>query len=198
MFEVSSVGASKVPLQNSAKFSSSNQSPDILTPIDSTARNGNTVSRRRFQKGSVYLNKTKTQWLGMYAEYVLDSHGVERRNRKQIVLCPAKTGETITRKRDAQRLLQPYLDRVNAFLSEPARERKTATFAGFVEIWERDYLTLSKPSTQSATKSSLKRLKEMLGTKDMRKIDAGDIQRLVSRMSREGLDAKTIRNMWER
>ena len=39
---------------------------DKITPIDSTARNGDSVSRRRFQKGSVFLNKTKTLWMGSY------------------------------------------------------------------------------------------------------------------------------------
>ena len=79
------------------------------------------VARRRFQRGSVFLNKSKTQWLGMYAEYVLNQHGVEQRLRKQVVLCPVKLGDKITRKRDAQRLLQPYLDRVNSSLATPAR-----------------------------------------------------------------------------
>src|SRR4051794_10741842 len=128
---------------------------DTMSPIDSTARNGNSVARRRFQKGSVYLNKTKTQWLGMFSEYLLDAQGVERRIRKQVVLCPAKVGESINRKRQAQKLLQPYLDRVNSSLSAPLRERKNATFAAFAEIWERDYLSLSKPSTQSSTRSNL-------------------------------------------
>jgi len=132
----------------------------------------------------------------MFAEYVLDSNGVERRICRQVVLCPVKTGEIVTRKRDAQRLLQPFLDRVNASLSTPNRERKNATFTAFVELWERDYLALSKPSTKSAAKSNLKRLKAALGTKDMRKIDAGNIQRLISGMTREGLDPKTIRNLW--
>jgi integrase len=144
----------------------------------------------------VFLNKAKTQWLGMYAEYVLDSHGSERRIRKQIVLSPVKTGETITRKRDAQRLLQPYLDRVNSSLSAPLRERKNATFEAFAQIWERDYLSLSKPSTQSSITGHLKRLKMALGKKDMRQIDAEDIQKIISAMDSEGLDPKTIRNLW--
>ncbi|MGC2184981.1 MAG: site-specific integrase [Terriglobales bacterium] len=144
----------------------------------------------------MFLNKTKTQWLGMYAEYVLDSHGLERRVRKQIVLSPVKTGETITRKRDAQRLLQPYLDRVNSSLSAPLRERTNATFEAFAQIWESDYLSLSKPSTQSGIGGHLKRLKTAFGPKDMRKIDAGDIQRLIASMDCKGLDPKTIRNLW--
>ena len=162
----------------------------MLTAIDSAAQNGESVARRRFQKGSVFLNKTKTWWLGMYAEYVLDSHGVERRKRKQVVLCPVKIGEKITRKREAQKLLQPYLDRVNSSLAAPARERKSATFEGFAAIWERDYLSLSKPSTQSSTRSYLKRLKAAFGKKDMRQIDAGDIQRLISESMLEGLTRK--------
>jgi integrase len=153
------------------------------------------VARRRFQKGSVFLNKAKTLWLGMYAEYVLDSNGVETRKRNQVVLCPVKMGDKITHKREAQRLLQPYLDRVNSSLTAPARERKSATFEGFAAVWERDYLSLSKPSTQSSTRSYLKRLKAAFGKRDMRQVEAGDVQRLISASMSE-LDPKTIRNMW--
>jgi len=132
----------------------------------------------------------------MYAEYILDAQGVERRLRKQVVLCPLKTGGKITRKREAQKLLQPYLDRVNSSLASPARERKTATFEAFAGIWERDYLSLTKASTRSGTRSYLKRLKATFGRKDMRQIDAGEIQRFVSALTAEGLDPKTIRNLW--
>jgi integrase len=174
----------------------SNPSDDRMSVIGSTAQNGDSVSRRRFQKGSVFLNKSKTQWLGMFTEYVLDSHGAERRVRRQVVLCPVKVGETVTRKREAQRLLQPYLDRINSSLSAPVRERKNAAFEVFAGIWERDYLSLSKPSTQSASRGHLKRLKAAFGQKNMRQIDAGDIQRLISAMDSKGLDPKTIRNLW--
>lgn len=53
-----------------------------------------------------------------------------------------------------------------------------------------------EPSTQSGMCGHLKRLKAAFGPKDMRRIDAGDIQRLVSEMDSEGLDPKTIRNLW--
>jgi integrase len=66
----------------------------------------------------------------------------------------------------------------------------------FAEIWERDYLSLSKPSTQSGARSNLKRLKAAFGRKDMRAIDAGDIQRFVAASMKEGLDPKTLRNYW--
>jgi hypothetical protein len=103
----------------------------IASTIDSTARTGEDVARRRFQRGSVYKNKTGTMWLGIYAEYILDAHGAEKRNRKQVVLCPVKNGEQIVGKREAQKLLQPYVDRMNCSLGTPVRERKSATFEAF-------------------------------------------------------------------
>jgi integrase len=158
---------------------------------------GSTVSRRRFQRGTVYLNSTKTQWLGAYSEYALDTHGVERRKRVRIVLSPARKGDgTPVRKSEAKNLLQPYLNRVNEQSTFPSRERKTATFEGFAEIWERDYLILSKPSTQSSVRTQLRTLKAEFGKKDMRTIDAGDVQRLISKLTRAGREPKTIRNMW--
>src|SRR5579863_9648830 len=96
----------------------------IIPAIDSAAREGTPVARRRFQKGSVYMNATRTMWLGMYAEYSLDSQGVEVRKRQQIVLCPVRVDGIVKTKRDAQRLLQPCLDKVNASISQPSRERK--------------------------------------------------------------------------
>jgi hypothetical protein len=129
---------------------------------------GTSVHRKRFQKGSVYMNATKTMWLGAYSEYVLDCHGVEKRVRKQVTLSPVKIGDTKISKRDAMRLLQPSLDRVN---SGTARARKSITFDAFSEVWERDYLSQSKPATQSATKSYLKRLRAAFGTRDMRTIE---------------------------
>jgi len=99
----------------------------IPSAIDSTAK-GELVARRRFQKDSVYKNKAGTAWLGMYSQYVLDASGIERRKRRFVVLGPVhKPGGEEMREREAQRLLQPYLDRVNSSISAPAREHKSAT-----------------------------------------------------------------------
>ncbi len=145
----------------------------------------------------MYLNKTKTRWLGAYSEYALDAHGVERRKRVRIVLSPSRKDDgTPVRKSEAKNLLQPYLNRVNEQSTFPARERKTATFEGFATIWENDYLVLAKPSTQSSVRTHLRILKGAFGTKDMRAIDAGDVQRLIARLTREGKEPKTIRNVW--
>jgi hypothetical protein len=66
----------------------------------------------------------------------LDSHGVEKRARRQVVLGPIhKPDGTQMTKREAQRILQPYVDRANSSLGTPARERKSATFDAFAQIW---------------------------------------------------------------
>jgi integrase len=169
---------------------------NIRPAIGSTAK-GETVARRRFQRGSVYQNRSKTVWLGMYSEYVLDSNGVEKRRRKSVVLGPVNkpSGEEM-RKREAQRLLQPYVDRVNSSISAPAREHKSATFEAFADIWQRDYMSLSKPSTQATMRGHVKRLKASFGSRELRQIGCGDLQRLIAKMEAEKYEAKTIRNLW--
>ena len=136
-------------------------------------------------------------WLGQFSNYVLESNGAEKRIRKQMCLGPVRKpdGSDMT-KREAQRLLQPYVDRVNASIAAPVREQKGATFEAFSKIWERDYLCLSKPSTRSTTRGQLKRLSCAFGNKDMRQIDAGDFQRIIAKMEAEALNPKTIRNLW--
>lgn len=84
----------------------------------------------------------------------------------------------------------------NSAAFSPARERKSATLEGFITIWERDYLALSKRSTQSAVRSQMKALKAAFGKRDMRQIGAGDLQRLIAKMQKDGYEPKTIRNMW--
>ncbi|MGA7524645.1 MAG: site-specific integrase [Acidobacteriaceae bacterium] len=144
----------------------------------------------------MYLNSTKTQWLGAYSEYALDGHGVERRKRVRIVLSPArKDDSTPVRKSEAKNLLQPYLNRVNEQSAFPARERKSATFEAFATIWENDYLILSKRSTRSSVRTHLRLLKAEFGQREMRQIGAGDVQRLIAKMT-EQKGPKTIRNVW--
>jgi integrase len=184
-------------MQGCAPVRSRSADADTLPPaIDSTARIGESVVRRRFQRGTVYQNRTNTQWLGAFCSYVLDSNGAEKRVRKQLVLCPVKSNGKITGKREAQRLLQPYVDRVNVSIASPQREHKSSTFEAFAEIWERDYLSLSKASTQSGMRSNLKRLKAAFGQKELRAIDAGTLQRFIASSMAEGLGPKSVRNLW--
>jgi integrase len=154
------------------------------------------VSRKRFQRGSVFKNRTRTMWLGAYSEYVLDGHGIEQRVQRQIVLTSCKVdGRDIT-KREAQRMLQPLVDKANASLGQTTQARKSVMFAAFCDVWVRDYLSLQKPATQSASRSYLKRLRAAFGTRDMRSVTAGDLQRLIAASTAEGLSPKTIRSLW--
>jgi hypothetical protein len=109
-----------------------------VSAIDSTAT-GENVARRRFQRGSVYQNQSGTVWLGAYSEYVLDHNGIEKRKRKCVVLGPIrKSAGQEMRKKEAERLLLPFLDRVNSSISVPAHEHKSAAFEAFIGIWDRD------------------------------------------------------------
>jgi integrase len=162
----------------------------IASAIDSAARNGESVARRRYQRGSVYQNKAKTVWLGNYAEYMLDSDGAEKRVRREVVLgAVRKPDATVMSKRED-------VDRINSSLSTLARERKSATFDAFAQIWEQDYLSLSKASTQSTMRGHIKRLKSVFTQKDMRQISTGDLQRVIASMVADEYQPKTIRNLW--
>jgi integrase len=132
----------------------------------------------------------------MYVDYILVD-GAERRQRKQITLglINKPDGSQMT-KREVIRILQPYVDRVNASLSVAARERKSPTFEEFSKFWVRDCLSLSKPSTQLTMRGHVKRLVTEFGGKDMRQICTGDLQRIFAAMVAEEYNPKTIRNVW--
>jgi integrase len=170
---------------------------NIPPAIDSTAK-GEAMARRRFQRGSVYLKGNV--WLGSYSEYVLDSNGVETRQRKEVRLGLMRTldGEEMSKRdarKSASKLLRPYLDRVNSSLSGVPKTKKI-TFDAFVPIWEQQYLSLSKPSTQATMRGHAKRLKRFFGSKEMRQIEAADIQCLIAKMVADHYNPKTVRNLW--
>jgi hypothetical protein len=72
------------------------------------------------------MNRTKTLWKTTVTDYVRGSDGVERRKRREITLgrVAAMT------KREAQRKLQPYVDRVDAAAFNPTREEKKHSLLG--------------------------------------------------------------------
>jgi hypothetical protein len=107
-----------------------------------------------------------------------------------------KAGDNKVTKRETMRLLQPHLDKANSSIAAPIHENKSITFDAFSKVWERDYLSLQKPATRSAMRSYLKRLRAAFGNHDMRKIDAGDVQRVIALSMADGLALKTIRPLW--
>jgi hypothetical protein len=75
-------------------------------------------------------------------------------------------------------------------------ELKSTMFDAFVPIWEWDYLSLSKPSTEATMRGQVKRLKNVFGSKELRQIGVADVQQLVAKMGTEGFESKTTRNLW--
>ena len=150
------------------------------------------MARRRLQNPEPYMNKNKTLWKASLSFYVRDSNGEEKRERKQITL-----GRTATMtKREAMRELRPYVDKANASAFAPACEEKTITFDEFSNIWMKDYLSLSKPSTQATMRGHVKKFKEFFGSMKMRQITPADVQRFISNKVAEEYEPKTVRNFW--
>ncbi len=154
---------------------------------------GETVARRRFQKGSV--RQRSNVWIGRFLEDVVE-HGIVRRKHRTVLLCPVRTsdGRAVT-ERQALRLLQPYLDKVNSATYQPEQVKKTIFFAEFAARWEADILSQKKPSTQMSARVHLKNyLLPALAGREVRAIQTEDIQHLLSRLNGR-VSPKTIRNI---
>jgi integrase len=163
----------------------------VSSAIDSTAK-GEDVARRRLQNPEPYMNRTKKLWKATVAEYVRGEDGAERRQRREITLGPTASMS----KREAQRRLRPILDRVNASAFNPTPKQKNIAFDAFTDVWDKDYLSQSKPSTRATMWGHVKKLKQFFGQKEIRGIDTGDVQRFVVYLTAQGYKPKTIRNFW--
>jgi integrase len=148
------------------------------------------MARRRYQKGSL-VPKTGVPknglWIGRWREDVIQPDGTITRPYKWEIL--GTTRDYPTRKL-ALRALEARLSTIN---SPTYRARPTATFAEFANRWEATVLSQHKPSTQSSTRSQLRRwLLPGLGTCALKDLDG---QRLQAFVSGCGCNAKTIRNL---
>ncbi len=143
------------------------------------------------------LNSARNAWLGWLTEYHRDAAGTEYRKRRKLTLCPLRKEDgTAVSKREALRLLQPHVDRVNASIATPKEEIKRIGFQDFTKVWKRDCLALSKPSTQASMNSHVTRITKIFGNRDMRTIEAAEIQSFISSLKESGLAPKTVRNTW--
>jgi integrase len=157
----------------------------------------NKLARRRFQRGSVFINTAQTAWVGTFIEYHRDAAGREYLKHRKVSLCPIRREDgTPVGSREAERLLRPYVDRANANAVNPQRETKTIPFDAFAEVWKTKILITKKASTQASAKSVIKRLNAAFGQTEMRKITIEDLQSLVSKMHSDKMSPKTIRNVW--
>jgi hypothetical protein len=148
------------------------------------------MARKRYQKGTlVKQEKKEPKWFGQYREDVVDSTGAVHRVCRKVLLGTKR--ELPTRKL-AQRRLDLVLSRINPPTYRPGR---VATFAEFVEVWERDALVLSKPSSRKAAESHLRcYLIPRLGKLRLEEISQQTIQQFVSELAKN-LSRHTVLNV---
>ena len=148
------------------------------------------MARRRYQKGSL-LPKSGLPinglWIGWWREDVIQSDGSITRPYKWEVL--GTINDYPTRKL-ALRALETRLLTIN---SPTYRARPTAAFAEFANRWDAMVLSQHKRSTQSSTRSQLRRwLLPQLGNCALKDLDGQRLQAFVSSCH---CNSKTIRNL---
>ena len=148
------------------------------------------MARRRYQKGSLVPNRgipTNGLWKGRWREDVMQPDGTIKRPYKWEVLGIIRDYPT---RKLALRALEARLSTIN---SPTYRARPTATFAEFASRWDATVLSQHKPSTQSSTRSQLRRwLLPGLGNCALKDLDGQKLQAFVSACK---CKPKTIRNL---
>jgi integrase len=125
----------------------------------------------------------------LYREH--DQNDGEGGKRKQI---PLGVTKEIT-KREAQRRLQPYVDRANSFYLSAIQRPKSATLDAFLPHWERSILCMKELSTQTTAHFHIKVLSRFFGSTELRQIGPS-VQLMVAALKAEDYTSKTTRNIW--
>jgi integrase len=148
------------------------------------------MARRRYQKGSLLPKvgaPSNGLWIGRWREDVIQSDGTITRPYKWEVLGTIQDYPT---RRLALRALEARLSTIN---SPTYRARPTSTFAEFAKRWDATVLSQHKPSTQSSTRSQLRKwLLPQLGVCALKDLDGQRLQGLVFACGR---NSKTVRNL---
>jgi integrase len=148
------------------------------------------MARRRYQKGSL-LPKSglpkKRGWVGRWREDVIQLDGTTRRPYKCEFLGTLQDYPT---RKLALRALEARLSIIN---SPTYRARPTATFGEFANRWDAMVLSQHKRSTQSSTRSQLRKwLLPHLGGVAVKDLDCQRLQAFVSNCQ---CNPKTVRNL---
>jgi len=148
------------------------------------------MARRRYQKGSLLPKNGLPRnglWVGRWREDVIQPDGTIERPYKWEVLGTIQDYPT---RKLAMRALEARLSTIN---SPTYRARPTATLAEFAKRWEATVLSQHKRSTQSSTRSQLRRrLLPQLGSIAIKDLDGQRLQAFVSNCQ---CNPKTIRNL---
>ena len=155
-------------------------------PFD--GRRSESLARKRYQKGSLYLRKGKHRrvWVGRWLEDVIENGQVRRVHRREVL----GTLKDFPTEKLARRELDARLAAINSVSYRP---RPAATFAEFRPRWENTVLTQHKPSTQATIRSQIRKyLVPFFGDYQMRAIQTEDLQRFLSGVR---ASPKTVRNL---
>jgi integrase len=159
------------------------------------SRNENSVARKRYQRGRVFLEgKKKDKWAGRYREDVMELDGKTRRVRRYVIFGSKRELPT---KRLAERKMDAILARINDLSYRPGR---VATFGEFIERWKTEVLTTQKPSSVRAVRSHLKcYIVPELGKIRLDQFSVENQQRFITRMPERAVNKavsrKTILNV---
>ena len=151
---------------------------------------GRIALRRRFQKGTLIIRgKTPTR-CGIYREDVLQSDGTFKRVQRCVVLGPVSS----ISERAAQKLFQPYLDRVNA--AAKLAPKIGMTLESFVREWRSNVAVNLKSGTSRAMESHLRaHIIPKLGSLVLTEITTKVVQAFTAYLATENRSRKTVENV---
>ncbi len=148
------------------------------------------MARRRYQKGSLAPNRglpANGLWVGRWREDAIQPDGTIKR---PYIWENLGTIQDYPTRKLALRALEARLSTIN---SPTYRARPTATLAEFASRWDAIVLSQHKPSTQSSTRSQLRKwLLPALGKCALKDLDCQRLQAFVSDCH---ASPKTIRNL---
>jgi integrase len=146
---------------------------------------GESMARRRYQRGYLYLRGRKTSvWVGRWREDVMRSDGSVQRIRRSLVI---GTRADFPTRRLAERQFETQLARINAPSYRPGR---IASLAEFADRWRREVLIHHKPSSIKAANSHLRcHILPLLGKTKLEElgleVQQGFITRLAAAVARK-------------
>ncbi len=153
---------------------------------------GGKVTRRRFQKGSLYRRGArKKMWIGRYFEDLIGPNGAVTRIRRSEIL---GTVAEIPTRRQAEQLLA---ERLRKFNSQDYRPSSSRTFREYVEsAWLPQVLPALKFSTKKYYEYMLRvHLNPAFGHVQLRLITREAVQQFLTVKLSSGLSWSTVRGM---
>lgn len=180
-----------VPIRSYGETLSSAKGPCSVFPgqAEPASKEGSSMARRRYQTGRVFKRgKRNPVWIGRYREDAIQPDGKTGRIYRSIILGPVSQ---LTEKQ-ARRVLEPYLARVNSIDYRPERFAKIGEFS---ETWEREVLQQQKPSSIKAARSYLRiYIRPLLGEMRLEDFSVRAQQSFVTRLS-QAVSRKTVVNI---